>query len=56
MRFGHLTVGVLEHERARAVEDSGRPAEDRRSVAPGLDAVAGCLDDDESDRRLADEP
>ena len=38
------------------MEDAGRPAEDRRGVAPGLDAVAGRLDDDEPDRRLADEP
>ena len=34
----------------------GRPAEDRRRVAAGLDAVAGRLDDRQPDRRLADEP
>jgi len=38
------------------VEDARRPTEDRRRVAPGLDAVAGGLDDREPDRRLADEP
>ncbi len=56
VRLGHLAVGVLEHQRTRAVEDAGRAAEDRRGMAPGLDAVAGRLDDRQPDRRLADEP
>ena len=56
MRLGDLAVGVLEHQRARAVEDARRAAEDRRGMSPGLDPVAGRLDDREPDRRLADEP
>ena len=51
-----LAVAVLEHQRARAVEDARRPAEDRRRVAAGLHAVAGGLGDGQADRRLADEP
>ena len=56
MRLDHLAVGVLEHQRARAMEDARRAAEDRRGVPARLDAVAGRLDDRQPDRRLADEP
>ena len=39
----HLAVAVLEHQRARAVEDARRAAEDGRRVTAGLQAVAGGL-------------
>jgi len=54
--LGDLAIGVLEHERARAVEDARRATEDRRGVAPGLDPVPRRLHDRQADRRLADEP
>ena len=41
MGLDDLAVAVLEHQRARAMEDAGRAAEDGRSVAAGLHAVAG---------------
>ena len=56
VRLDDLAVRVLEHQRARAVQDPGRAAEDGRGMPAGLDAVAGRLDDGQPDRRLADEP
>ena len=56
VRLGDLPVRVLEHQRARTVEDARRPAEDRRRVPSGLDPVAGGLDDRQPDGRLTDEP
>ena len=51
-----LAVAVLEHERARAVEDAGRAAGDRRRVLAGRDPLPRRLGDREADRGLADEP
>ena len=56
VRLDDLAVAVLEHQRARAVEDPGRAADDGRGVAAGRDAVPGRLDDREPDAGLADEP
>ena len=55
-RLDDLAVAVLEHHRAGAVEDAGRPSRERRRVPAGRDPVARRLGDREPDRRLADEP
>ena len=49
VRFDDLAVRILEHQRARAVEDARRPAQDRGGMPAGLDPVAGGLDDREPD-------
>ena len=54
--LGDLAVPVLEHHRARAVQDPRRPARERRGVSAGRNAVAGRLGHRDPDRRLADEP
>jgi hypothetical protein len=55
VRLDDLAVAVLEHERATAVEDARRPAQDRRRVPTGRHPLARSLGDREADRRLADE-
>ena len=56
VRLFHLAVGILKQHRPRAVDDAHAAGGERRRVMAGLDAVAGRLDGDQANARLADEP
>ena len=56
MGLDDLSVAVLEHERARSVEDAGRAAGDGRGMLARGDPQPGRLGHGQADRGLADEP
>ena len=55
VRLEGLAVLVLQEVAARAVQDAGATAFDRRGVPFGVDAVAGRLEPVELDRRVVEE-
>src|SRR5205814_2239890 len=56
VRLEYLAVTILEHHRARAVKDPGRPTRERRRVTPGRDPLPRGLGNGQPNPRFADEP